>query len=251
MHGLLLGLMLLATPAGAADPSTAARTLSALRAEVEALSARLAEEQEERSTRQRALAVQQAELEAQIRREELRLAQAEAALDRKREELAGSAAASEQLRPAVAQSFAAVDRALDSSLPYRLDERRRALQELRAQFDDGLLAPESAAARLWAFVEDERRLARENSLDRQVIVLDGQELLVQVARLGQVALLFQAEDGRCGWAARGAGGWTWTATTDAADRARITAIFEDLGKQIRVGWFEVPGPAIAHLERSP
>lgn len=247
MVGLLAGLLLDA-PAFAGDVTEQARQLATLRAEVEALSAQLTLEQEDLSSRLRAVDAQRTDLEVQVRREELRLQQLDQAAQEQRQAVLAASAAGDVLRPALAESFAAIAQSIEQGLPYRRDERLQALTDLRAQLDQGLLPPQQAAARLWALVEDERRLAREHAIDRQVVVLDGQEVLVRVARLGMVALLFSAEDGRVGWAERGSdGAWGYAVAADRAQQTRVGAVFDSLEKQVRVGWFEVPGPALAHL----
>lgn len=236
-------LLALASRADAGDLSQQARQLAELRAEVEGLSTELGLEREELSARLRAMDAQRADLEVQVRREELRLQQLDEAADKQRQSLDADARTGEVLRPALAESFSAIGRTIDTGLPYRQAERRQALDDLQAQVDDRLLSPQAAAARLWAFVEDERRLARENALDRQVITLDGQERMVEVARLGMVAIFFRTEDGRVGWAEARDGAWTWTAAASAEDQARVLDLFDSLQKQIRVGWFDLPGAA--------
>lgn len=238
----------LALSAWAGDPSAQARELADLRAEVESLSSTLTMEQEDLTTRLRALGVQQADLGALVRREELRLRQAEEAAEARRLVVLQESAAGDTLRPALAEAFRAVGAAIDDGVPYRLDERRRALRDLQEQVDQGLLGPEAAASRLWAMVEDERRLARENAIDRQVILLDGQEMLVEVARIGAVAVLFQTGDGRVGWAERGPEGWGWTVAGTETQRRQVQQVFTDLSRQVRTGWFDLPGASLSHLQ---
>lgn len=243
LAGILLG-----APALAGDLTEQARQLASLRAEVEALSAQLTLEQEDLSARLRATDAQRTDLEVQVRREELRLQQLDQAAQEQRQAVLAASAAGEVLRPALAESFSAIGRSIEQGLPYRKQERLQALADLQGQLDQGLLPPQQAAARLWALVEDERRLAREHALDRQVVTLDGQEVLVRVARLGMVALLWAADDGRVGWAERGPdGAWRYAVAADRGQQARVVAVFDSLEKQVRVGWFEVPGPALAHL----
>lgn len=241
----------LAFVARAADPGAQARELAALRAEVETLSSTLTMEQEDLSTRLRALGVQQADLEAQVRREELRLRQAEEAAEARRAEVLLESAAGDTLRPALSEAFAIIGKAIEAGVPFRQAERRKALEDLKSQVDQGLLTPEAGASRLWAMVEDERRLARENALDRQVIELDGQEMLVEVARIGAVAILFQTSDGRVGWAEGGPGAWRWVIAENEAQRRQVEQLFEDLSRQVRTGWFDLPGPALTHLQARP
>src|SRR5690606_29294078 len=88
--------------------------------------------------------------------------------------------------------------------------------------------------------EDEFRLTRENGLFSQTISLGRERVLADVVRLGSMALYFRTQDGRVGLAQRAADGWRFVVEDDAADRARIDALFDALRKQIRQGWFELP-----------
>ena len=77
-------------------------------------------------------------------------------------------------------------------------------------------------------------------LDRQTLTLEGGEVLVDVARLGMVGMFFVAGDGRTGQAVRQGDTWTWTVHTDPEDTARVLELVDNLKKQVRVGFFELP-----------
>ena len=106
------------------------------------------------------------------------------------------------------------------------------------------MTPESAAARLWAFVEDELRLSRENALDRQVIPLPEGEVLAEVARLGMVALYFRTDGGLTGAAVPRDGGYAWEVITDRDDQKAVAALFEKLRHGVRTGAFTLPNPGL-------
>ncbi|MCB9765529.1 MAG: DUF3450 family protein [Alphaproteobacteria bacterium] len=236
-----VGLLTLAAPAFAVDLDRFAERLSTLRGDVEALSTELDLTKEDLRGRLRALDAQKADLQVRVRQEELRLEQLEQALEREREVREVDAAASAALAPSVRASVAAVRASVQRSLPFRLSERLAELDKLEVALDDGSMTPREVASRLWSFTEDELRLARENAIDRQVITLDGEETLVDVARLGMVALYFRADDGRVGRAVpQGEGRWAWQAYTSEDDQRRLADLFDALAKQIRVGWFELP-----------
>jgi len=55
-----------------------------------------------------------------------------------------------------------------------------------------------------------------------------------------VALYFRTSDGRVGQALRGPQGWAFGPFEDGQAIARVQALFDALGKQIRQGWFELP-----------
>lgn len=235
------GLALAGTAAWGADLSGRAENLARLRAEVEALATEVSLAKEDLRARLRSIDTRVAEAESEIRREEVRLTQLEGEAERTRQLISAQGANADVLVPAVEDGLASMRAVVAGGLPYRVDERLEALAELEAGLEGGSLSAEDAAARLWGLAEDELRLTKENGLDKQVITLEGEELLVQVARLGMVALYFRTEDGRVGRAARGAdGAWTWVTLEGAEEQAQLADLFDALDKGIRVGWFELP-----------
>ena len=98
--------------------------------------------------------------------------------------------------------------------------------------------------RLWSFYEDELRLTRENALYSQIIPLEGDRVLADVAKLGTVALYFQTRDERVGQAVRNGNNWQFIAIEDRADQQQIEVLFDSLQKQIRTGYFELPNGSI-------
>ena len=236
--GLVLSLIGLPPSASAADPR--AERLAELRAEVDALQSALELDREALRGEQRAVDAQEADLEVQLRREELRLERlrsAEAALV-----AATSTEGPDPLAPLLEQALSALEAQVRAGLPFRVNDRLKALSDLSADLRGGRLSPAQVAARAWAFVEDERRLARSNGLDRQVIAVDGDELLVEVVRLGLVALYWRAPDSRVGLAAPGPdGAWTFRAL-QGAEAADVEALFAAFGRGLRGGAFTLPLP---------
>lgn len=231
----------LASGALAADiADSRAAELAKLRREVETLSGDLGLRKEDLRSRLRAVDAQKLEIEVQIRREELRLAQLEGEVEARRAELATHADRGQTLTPAVLAAVATLRGSVQSGLPFHTTERLAELDQLRAQLEGGLLTPESATARLWAFTEDELRLVRENGLDRQVVVVDGAEVLADVARLGMAALYFRTDGGVVGGAVRGAEGWTWVTFASRDDQVAVEGLFQKLQHGVRSGAFTLP-----------
>jgi hypothetical protein len=237
---LLLLLTLLAAPIAAHAEDSYAERLAELRREVELLNDELEADKEALRGRLRSLDAQRADLEAQLRREELRHEQLTRLLEEERERLAMLSTTSDELMPAVRRGLVAVRASVNSGPPFHLAERLAAIDALEAQLDAGTLPSQQAASRVWQVIEDELRLTRENAVDRQVIPLDGADVLVDVAHLGMVGLYFRTEDGRVGCAVRAADGWRWEVIGDSADTEAVLELFDALEKQIRTGWFELP-----------
>lgn len=75
------------------------------------------------------------------------------------------------------------------------------------------------------------------------ILLNGEKVLADIAKLGMVFMFFQTKDNQSGMARRSAdGGWVFETASDSADRERIRTLFDSLKKQIRQGYFELPNP---------
>ncbi|MBN1337062.1 MAG: DUF3450 family protein [Deltaproteobacteria bacterium] len=237
--------LLLCLPAGAFAEEAAghrASELARLRREVETLSSEIAASKEDTRARIKAVEAQVMEVEVQLRREELRLSQVRGEVDASRAELARSSTRGETLTPALLESIRRIRTAVDFSLPFHLAERQAELDRIQDQLASGLISPEGATARLWAFTEDELRLTRENGLDRQIVPLDGQEVLADVARLGMVALYFRTDGGLYGTAVRSAEGWTWKALTLREDQRAVESFFNKVAHGVRSGDFTLPDP---------
>lgn len=235
---LLLGLLL---PIGAlADDSEQARRLAELRAEVETLAAEVEAAKEDARGELRSLELQQTDLEARIRQEEVRVEELERMIERQREALQSEAIAGEVLTPVIEKALADIRASIQSSLPYRHDERLGEVERLEKQLVDGTVTPQRATMRVWQLIEDELRLTRENIMDRQVIPLDGAEVLADVARIGMMMMYFRTEDGRVGAVTGSPGAWTYTVFTAGGDITATQELFDALEKQVRVGWFELP-----------
>lgn len=242
---LLLVAGLLPTPAPAQDAGELALRLIALRGEVEALNGDLEVLREEQRTSLQGLAAQKAELENSLKRQQLAQQEARDRLARAELERGTAAAAGDALTPVLLSAIERLRAQVAAGLPFKTDERVAVLDEIRDGLATGQLAPHRAANRLWAFNEDEFRVARETGLHQQTIRLGEQQVLAQVAKVGSIMLLFKAPDGRVGAARRTASGWAWQEAADEADRRRIAALYDALGKQIRQGYFELPAALAA------
>ncbi|MEM7053981.1 MAG: DUF3450 family protein [Pseudomonadota bacterium] len=162
--------------------------------------------------------------------------------NRERAEAAG--VAGEALIPVASDSITQLERHIQSGLPFKVDERLDALAEIRNQLESGALAPPRVINRLWSFYEDELRLTRENALYSQIIPLEGDRVLADVAKLGTVAMYFQTRDDRVGQAVRSGGDWRFVTVEGRIDQQQIETLFDSLQKQIRTGYFELPNGSI-------
>lgn len=244
--GIVAVLLACSLPAPAQDDLDAlAEELVRLRGEVETLNSELNGVQEQHRARMNSLAAQKGDLEATRRREDLRIRQLEADLEENRTRAEQAGVAGEALMPVARESIAELRTHIESGFPFKIQERTEALAEIESQLDSGALTPPRIINRLWSFYEDELRLTRENALYSQIIPLDGDRVLADVAKLGTVAMYFSTRDGQVGHVIREGNDWRYVTLESRTDRVQIETLFDSLKKQIRSGYFELPNGTIA------
>ncbi|MCB9476166.1 MAG: DUF3450 family protein [Deltaproteobacteria bacterium] len=246
----IISCVALGNGARAEDVDEMARKLTAMRAEVESLADELDLSQQRLRNELDSLAQQKADLEIQIDREQIRLREVQAAIERQKKSATGLSESGAELVEPLRGDIAAVRAYVKSGLPFRAPERLAELDRIEEDLTSGRIRPERAASMLWAFVEDEFRLTADSGLDQQVVSLGGEDQLAQVARLGMVMLLFKTNDGRFGHAVKSGDTWTYEEFAAGADAGRAAELFDAFEKNIRVGYFEVPGvPAKREVSR--
>jgi hypothetical protein len=127
-----------------------------------------------------------------------------------------------------------------SGFPFKVGERLVELDNLEAQLTNGAITAQRAVNRLWAFIEDEFRISRENAIYSQSIDLQGENVLVDVAKLGTVMMYFRTRDLDYGRAVKTGTGWRFELLESAADQELVSRLFDSLRKQIRQGYFSLP-----------
>lgn len=243
------GLLLLAASAGiqAQDAlENLADRLVRMRGQVDELQNELNIKREEHKNRMAYLTAQLSELEATRDREELRVRQLEQELATMKEEVAVAGATSETLTPIILDHVTKLRQQINGGFPFKTGERMAELDELESQLSGGVITAQRAVNRLWAFMEDEIRITRENAIYTQSIQLDGDQVLVDVAKLGSVMMFFRTRDLKYGMAVESGGNWKFRLLDNAKDSERVARLFDSLRKQIRQGYFELPNalPAI-------
>jgi hypothetical protein len=229
---------------GGDDLEALAQELVRLRGEVEQLNAELNQAQDRHRGEMSSLALQKGDQEATVRRERLRVEQLESDLSRNRERAREAGIAGEALLPIAQAAIADLKAHIRSSLPFKPGERMQAVEEIETRIAAGALTPARAINQIWRFYEDELRLTRENGLHSQIIELDGERLLADVARLGTVAMYFRTRDGEFGHVVRTGNQWRFERLEDRPAVRQVETLFDSLQKQIRAGYFELPNAAI-------
>ena len=218
-----------------------AQQLAELRQEVETLSLDLETAKEDTRSRLQTLDAQKTDLGVQQGRAQFQLD----ALQKEHAEkqaLVASASSDPAYRTALLSASAELKTQIETGLPFRTQQRLEALDELTGKISSEQLSNEQSMARLWAFAEDELRLARENAKDRQVISFDNREVLADVVRLGMVALYFRTPDDQVGRAVKNGDNWTWVAFEDRGEANQVLALFDGFERGLRTGIYSIPNP---------
>lgn len=238
---------ILILPLAAADEDeellNLAAELAKKRSEVETLSTELELKKSQLRDQLQSLSSQKTELEVQIKKEEMRLSRIDQDLRKHRERVTRKQVSNDVLKPVVLEHVTALKTYVESALPFKLSERISEIDKLGEMLMTDKIEPEKALARLWTLVEAELRLTHENGLYRQNILLNNENQLAHVAKLGMVFLYFKSFDGLVGKAIQTEDGWEYRIVEERDDRKRILYLFDSMEKHIREGYFELPNPS--------
>jgi hypothetical protein len=237
---LVLAVLATAGPARAQEGASLAERLIELRGEVDELQSELDVRREEHKNRMAYLTAQLSDLEASRDREQLRVDQLNEDLEEMRAEIAEAGVSAESLTPFLRNQITALRAHVENGFPFKVKERLAELDELETQLDNGVLSAQRGVNRLWAFIEDEFRISRENAIYSQSISLAGENVLVDVAKLGSAMMYFRTRDLEYGRAVATPQGWRFELLDNAKDQERVARLFDSLRKQIRQGYFELP-----------
>jgi len=237
---MLLGF---ASPVLASNIENLAKSLAKIRGEVEALQSQLDIEKEKYSSKMSALNSQLADLSVEERRQKLSIEKLQQSIDKLGVTTQQAEQSGEHLKPVLLTALAEYKRHLQSSFPFKVDDRIKAIHDLENNLVNQQIDPSKAVNQTWSLIEDEIRLSKENGIYQQTILLNGEKVLVDIAKIGTVFMFFQTKDNQSGMAKRSqGGGWIFETVSDSADRERIRNLFDSLKKQIRQGYFELPNP---------
>lgn len=237
---MVLAVVAAATPALAQNNDTLAERLIELRGQVDELQSELDVRREEHKNRMAYLTAQLSDLEASRDREELRVNQLREDLEEMRIEIAEAGVSAETLTPFLRNQITALRAHVEGGFPFKVKERLAELEELQTQLDNGVVSAQRGVNRLWAFIEDEFRISRENAIYSQSISLAGENVLVDVAKLGSAMMYFRTRDYEYGRAVSTPQGWRFELLDSAKDQELVARLFDSLRKQIRQGYFELP-----------
>ena len=240
-----LCLTLFATSAHAEDAQSLAVKLAKLRSQVEELTGKIDNRKMQLRARVQQLASQEAELKAELERVALRKTELATKKEKVIAEQSKAKDSLKSLEPVVSAAIASLRASIAASLPFKVQERLSAINAIADNVKSKTYGPATAFPRLWGFVEDELRLAKESGLHKQVITLGGEEVIADIARIGTVMLYFQTPDGRYGYAEKNGDSWRYKVIETSGEAGRekakqLAILFDSLRKGIRSGFFKLP-----------
>ncbi len=222
------------------DLTTLADRLIKLRGEVETLHDDIETRQQQHRNRMTSLAQRRAELEAQIQRQELQLKKIRRDVGELRSQAKTIDEESALLRPVAKNAAETLEKHVDRSLPFTVEERKADIKEKIRKLEKGELTTPRTLNQLWSFVEDELRLCRENTMFSQTVVVNGEPVLADVVRLGMAMLFFRTNDGSItGRAVRTNDAWTFE-PLDGTQAKQADELFDAFERQVRTGFFTIP-----------
>lgn len=210
-----------------------------LRGQVEDLQAEMQILKAEHTQSMSYLNTRKTELEANIDRKQLQIKQSQADVLELQEKIKNMGLDSEQMIPAVMDMAAHIKDGIAQGIPFKYQERSSVIEGITRDLEGRKITSQHAINRLWAFLEDEMRLARENAIYSQTIDLNGEQVLVDVAKLGTVLMYFKTRDDEYGQAINN-NGWQFQLFKDEAEKQAVAGLFDSLKKQIRQGQFTLP-----------
>ncbi len=220
-----------------------AKALAKIRGEVETLQTQLDIEKEKHGGRMSSLTSQLADLSVEERRQKMSIEKLQHSIEKITESAKKVEQSGETLKPVLIEMLKDYRQHIQTGFPFKPEDRVKALGDLENNVVNQLIDPNKAVNQAWSLIEDEIRLSKENGIYQQTILLDGEKVLVDIAKLGTVFLFFQTRDNRVGMAKRLTdNGWKYETVDDTNDIERIRNLFDSLKKQIRQGYFELPNP---------
>lgn len=144
------------------------------------------------------------------------------------------------ITPVLKQAIVALRNSISTSLPFKLDQRLSALNEIGARLDANLISPNKAANQLWAFVEDELMLGKSSGIYNDTLYIDGQDKLVKVLRIGKIAMFYKTHDGHFGVIQKQGEHWQQRPVDTSDNVALLDKLFDSFSKNIRNGQFTTP-----------
>ncbi len=211
-----------------------------IRQEIELLHSNISFEKDKYRDQMRSFSSQKSDLEVRISRSELNIKDLQRELKKLTDQNREKNRSQTDVVPIIHESVDALRKVISESLPFKLNERINALNEIQQRMDSAVITPNKAANQLWAYIEDEFMLGKSSGIYNDMVTIDGSQRLVKVLRIGKIAMFYKASDDHYGVMKMKMGKWKQEILDDKADTARLNKLFDSYNKNIQNGQFVVP-----------
>jgi len=217
-----------------------AHSLMKLRAEVVSLDSQIEDEKDEFKASMKSLIMEKNELDTSIAREELSQKRLTKDLAKIKKQITDQSKNSEGLKPIVLHAITKIEERIKSAIPFKVNDRLSDIKRISEQLEGALITPQKALVLVWNSYSDMIRMSKENAVFKQTILIDGKEVLAQVARVGSVMMYFKTPDDRVGYVTNDGGSYTYLESVEKEQKEQILTLFDAFKKQIRSGYFTLP-----------
>ena len=187
----MLLLLLSASAAMGKSLENLAKSLAKIRGEVETLQTQLDTEKDKHGSRMSSLTSQLADLSVEERRQKMSIEKLQHSIEKMTESAKKVEQSGETLKPVLLEMLKDYRQHIQTGFPFKIEDRIKAINDLENNIVNQLIDPNKAVNQAWSFIEDEIRLSKENGIYQQTIMLEGENVLVDIAKLGTVFLFFQ------------------------------------------------------------
>lgn len=236
--------VLLSSTILSANSDNMAESLMKLRGEVEHLDTQINDEKEAYKSSMKSLSIQKSELEAMVSREDLKIKQINKELSDIQAKIVAASKNSQGLKPIVIEAIDNLSAMMKTSIPFKTSERVESVEKIKQQLNDSLITPQKALSQVYNAYNDEIRMTKENGIFKQTIVLNSEEKLAEIARIGTAMMFFKTPNDTVGYVVKNGNSWTYQEELNKEKQTEILSIFDAFKKQIRTGYFTLPNALI-------
>ncbi|WP_304545573.1 DUF3450 family protein [Sulfurimonas microaerophilic] len=236
--------VLLSSTMLSANSDNMAESLMKLRGEVEHLDTQINDEKDAYKSSMKSLSIQKSELEAMVSREDLKIKQINKELSDIQAKIVAASKNSQGLKPIVIEAIDNLSAMMKTSIPFKTSERVESVEKIKQQLNDSLITPQKALSQVYNAYNDEIRMTKENGIFKQTIVLNSEEKLAEIARIGTAMMFFKTPNDTVGYVVKDGNSWTYQEELNKEKQTEILSIFDAFKKQIRTGYFTLPNALI-------
>lgn len=216
------------------------RELVKIRQQIETLHNEISFQKDSYKDKMRSYSSQKSDLDVRISRADLNIKDLQRELQKLSDINKEKNRDQRKIAPILKVAIEQLRSSVSASLPFKLEQRLQALDEIEQRLDANIISPNKAANQLWAFVEDELMLGKSSGIYNETLNVEGQEKLVKVLRIGKLAMFYKTQDGQYGVTKKQGSEWQQQTLVDSESTAQLEHLFDSFSKNIRNGQFAIP-----------